>query len=90
MGPYRKVLFPTDFSQNSAHAFAHAVRLTKFDQGELIIQHVVSDYFERTPHWITLFDLRELQLHLDLFAEREMAKTLTHGRDEPPNLAVGR
>jgi nucleotide-binding universal stress UspA family protein len=42
----------------------------------LIIQHVVNDYFERTPHWITLFDLRQLQLHLDSFAEQEMAKTL--------------
>jgi nucleotide-binding universal stress UspA family protein len=76
MGPYRKVLFPTDYSRNSKHAFEHAVRLTGFQKGELIIQHVVSDYFERTPHWITLFDLRELQLHLDSFAEQEMAKTL--------------
>jgi len=76
MDPYRKVLFPTDYSRNSEHAFEHAVRLTKFQHGELIIQHVVNDYFERTPHWITLFDLRELQLHLDAFAEQEMAKTL--------------
>jgi nucleotide-binding universal stress UspA family protein len=37
---------------------------------------VVSDYFERTPHWITLFDVRQLQLHLDAFAEQEMSKTL--------------
>lgn len=76
MGPYRKVLFPTDYSKNSEHAFEHAVRLTEFQKGELIIQHVVNDYFERTPHWVTLFDLRQLQLHLDAFAEQEMAKTL--------------
>jgi len=76
MGPYRKVLFPTDYSSNSEHALAHAVRLTEFQNGELIIQHVVNDYFERTPHWITLFDLRQLQLHLDAFAEQEMSKTL--------------
>jgi nucleotide-binding universal stress UspA family protein len=76
MGPYRKVLFPTDYSRNSEHAFEHAIRLTEFQKGELIIQHVVNDYFERTPHWITLFDLRQLQLHLDSFAEQEMAKTL--------------
>jgi nucleotide-binding universal stress UspA family protein len=76
MGPYRKVLFPTDYSKNSQHAFEHAVRLTEFQKGELIIQHVVNDYFERTPHWVTLFDLRQLQLHLDAFAEQEMAKTL--------------
>jgi len=76
MGPYRKVLFPTDYSRNSEHAFAHAVRLTEFQKGELIIQHVVSDYFERTPHWVTLFDLRQLQLHLDAFAQQEMTKTL--------------
>jgi|GEM_PF-2429491 len=76
MGPYRKVLFPTDYSKNSEHAFAHAVRLTEFQKGELIIQHVVNDYFERTPHWVTLFDVRQLQLHLDVFAEQEMTKTL--------------
>jgi nucleotide-binding universal stress UspA family protein len=69
-------LFPTDYSRNSEHAFAHAVRLTEFQKGELIIQHVVSDYFERTPHWVTLFDLRQLQLHLDAFAQQEMTKTL--------------
>ena len=72
MGPYQKVLFPTDYSRNSEHAFAHAVRLTEFQKGELIIQHVVNDYFERTPHWVTLFDVRQLQLHLDAFAEHEM------------------
>jgi len=76
MGPYRRVLFPTDYSKNSEHAFAHAVRLTQFQKGELIIQHVVNDYFERTPHWVTLFDIRQLQLHLDVFAEQEMTKTL--------------
>jgi nucleotide-binding universal stress UspA family protein len=76
MGPYRKVLFPTDYSRNSEHALEHAVRLTEFQNGELIIQHVVNDYFERTPHWITLFDVRQLQLHLDAFAEQEMSKTL--------------
>jgi nucleotide-binding universal stress UspA family protein len=76
MGPYQKVLFPTDYSKNSEHAFAHAVRLTEFQKGELIIQHVVNDYFERTPHWVTLFDLRQLQLHLDAFAEQEMTNTL--------------
>jgi nucleotide-binding universal stress UspA family protein len=76
MGPYQKVLFPTDYSRNSEHAFAHAVRLTEFQKGELIIQHVVNDYFERTPHWVTLFDVRQLHLHLDAFAEQEMTKTL--------------
>ena len=76
MSLYRKVLFPTDYSCNSDHALAHAIRLTNFRDGELIIQHVASDYFDRTPHWISLFDVRELQLHMDSFAQQEMAKTL--------------
>lgn len=74
--PIQKVLFPTDFSENSDHALAHAMRLTNFCKGELIVQHVVNDYFERTPHWTTLFDVRELQMNLDAFAELEMARTL--------------
>jgi nucleotide-binding universal stress UspA family protein len=74
---FRKILFPTDFSPNSHHALAHAVRLTDFHTGELIVQHVVSDYFDRHPHWTTLFDIHELQKHLDAFVDAEMARILS-------------
>jgi nucleotide-binding universal stress UspA family protein len=51
---FKKILFPTDFSTNAAKALAHAIRLADFAEGEVIVQHVVTDYFEKHPHWATL------------------------------------
>ena len=62
---FKKILFPTDFSANADKALAHAVRLAEFDSGEVIVQHVVSDYFEKHPHWATLFDLHEIVNELE-------------------------
>jgi nucleotide-binding universal stress UspA family protein len=76
MAIFKKVLFPTDFSSNSNHALEHAVRMTDFHAGELIVQHVVNNYFEVHPHWTTLFDIHEMQKYMDFYAEEEMAKTL--------------
>jgi nucleotide-binding universal stress UspA family protein len=61
MVAFKRILFPTDFSDNADRALAHAIRLADFDRGEVIVQHVVCDYFEKHPHWATLFDIRELE-----------------------------
>jgi nucleotide-binding universal stress UspA family protein len=42
----------------------------------LIVQHVVSDYFEKHSHWSTLFDVHEFQKYMDVYVEAEMAKSL--------------
>lgn len=68
----KKILFPTDFSTNADRALAHAVRLANFDSGEVIVQHVVDNYFDKHPHWATLFDLHELQKFMDMYAEMNM------------------
>src|ERR1051325_11038109 len=73
---FKKILFPTDFSVNADKALAHAVRLAEFDSGEVIVQHVVSDYFEKHPHWATLFDLHELQKYMDGYVDANMKKLL--------------
>jgi nucleotide-binding universal stress UspA family protein len=70
---FKKILFPTDFSTNADRALAHAVRLANFDSGEVIVQHVVDSYFEKHPHWATLFDLHELQKFMDMYVETNMA-----------------
>ena len=67
---FKKILFPTDFSPNADKALAHAIRLAEFDSGEVIVQHVVGDYFERHSHWATLFDPRELQTYMDGYVRR--------------------
>jgi nucleotide-binding universal stress UspA family protein len=76
MVTFKKILFPTDFSTNANHALEHAVRLADFHKGELIVQHVVNNYFNRHPHWSTLFDITEMQKHMDIFGIDEMTKIL--------------
>jgi nucleotide-binding universal stress UspA family protein len=71
-----KILFPTDFSANANRALLHAIQLADFNKGELIVQHVVSDYFEKHSHWSTLFDIHEFQKYMDCYVESEMAKSL--------------
>ncbi len=73
---FKKILFPTDFSANADKALAHAIRLADFDNGEVIVQHVVGNYFEKHPHWATLFDVRELQKFMDGYLESRMSEIL--------------
>ena len=76
MVAFKKILFPTDFSANADRALAHAIRLADFDGGEVIVQHVVGNYFEKHPHWATLFDLHEMQKYMDGYVDAHMAKIL--------------
>jgi nucleotide-binding universal stress UspA family protein len=69
----KKILFPTDFSANADGALEHAVRLANFNSGEVIVQHVVDSYFEKHPHWATLFDLHELQKFIEMYVEVNMS-----------------
>jgi nucleotide-binding universal stress UspA family protein len=76
MKGFKKILFPTDFSANADRALAHAVRIAGFEGGEVIVQHVVGDYFERHPHWATLFDVHEIQKLMDGYVSARMAEIL--------------
>src|SRR5881296_1699408 len=73
---FKKILFPTDFSTTAGKALAHAIRLADFDGGEVIVQHVVGNYFVKHPHWATLFDVHELQKYMDGYIDAHMMKTL--------------
>lgn len=73
---FKKILFPTDFSPNADKALAHAIRLADFDDGEVIVQHVVGNYFERHPHWSTLFDIHEVQKFMDGYVSAHMTQIL--------------
>src|SRR5215475_10480859 len=80
MVAFKKILFPTDFSTNADRALAHAIRLADFDGGEVIVQHVVSDYFEKHPHWATLFDVHEMQKYMDTYVDSRMKNALAGER----------
>jgi nucleotide-binding universal stress UspA family protein len=72
----KKILFPTDFSPNADKALRHAIRIADIDGGEVIVQHVVGNYFEKHPHWATLFDIHELQKFMDGYVNAHMAEIL--------------
>ena len=76
---FKKILFPTDFSANADKALAHAIRLADFDDGEVIVQHVVTDYFEKHPHLATLFDVHELQKFMEGYVSTQTAELLPKG-----------
>jgi nucleotide-binding universal stress UspA family protein len=76
MTGFKKILFPTDFSANADNALAHASRLAGFEDGEVIVQHVVGNYFEKHPHWATLFDVHEIQKVMDGYVSAKMAEIL--------------
>jgi nucleotide-binding universal stress UspA family protein len=71
MDGFSKILFPTDFSNSANHALENALCLDGVR--EVIVQHVVSTYFEKHPHWSTLFDIHETQKYMDMYVEAEMA-----------------
>jgi len=77
---FSRVLFPTDFSKNANHALENALCLTGVR--EVIVQHVVSSYFEKHPHWSTLFDIHEAQKFMDMYIDTEMAKVATRAQED--------
>jgi nucleotide-binding universal stress UspA family protein len=76
MVAFKKILFPTDFSPNADNALAQAIRLADLADGEVIVQHVVGNYFDKHPHWATLFDVHEMQKHMDGYVKAHMCEIL--------------
>jgi nucleotide-binding universal stress UspA family protein len=72
MAGFAKILFPTDFSQGANHALENAMCLPGVR--EVIVQHVVSTYFEKHTHWTTLFDIHEMQKYMEMYVQTEMEK----------------
>ena len=76
MALFQKMLFPTDFSEGANAALSYALRMGDVNGSELIVQHVVGDYFGRHPHWATLFDVNELEKKLTFHVEHEMERAV--------------
>lgn len=74
MTTFSKILFPTDFSPESRQALEFSLRLLGIEEGEVLVQHVVRDYFQKHSHWTTLFDIHEMQKYMDMFVDTEMGK----------------
>jgi nucleotide-binding universal stress UspA family protein len=81
MPEFKRILFPTDFSANADYALHHALQLIDLHDCEVVVQHVVSSYFEKHPHWATLFDVHEIERHMDAYVSREMERAVPRGLD---------
>jgi nucleotide-binding universal stress UspA family protein len=80
MAGFERILFPTDFSKGADHALENVMCLPGVR--EVIVQHVVSTYFEKHSHWTTLFDIHEMQKYMDMYVETEMAKIVPRKNQE--------
>ena len=80
MSGFSRILFPTDFSTSAAHALENALCLAGVR--EVIVQHVVSTYFEKHPHWSTLFDIHEMQKRMDMYIDAERAKAPRRAQED--------
>lgn len=90
-----KILFPTDFSEHSKHAFTYALSFAKEYGAQLHMLHVVEDvqylanaYMFDVPMMPSFADMEEnRQKEMEEFIEREVAdpsikieKSIRHGR----------
>lgn len=69
-----RILFPTDFSEGSAHALHFAVDLKKHYNAELYILHVVYDISKATGLHVPHISSDEIFKEMNLWATGEMEK----------------
>lgn len=70
----KKVLFPTDFSENSNYAFDYALGLSQKLGARLYILHVIHELIDTTGFYIPNISLDQLQKDLAEGAEKMMGK----------------
>lgn len=74
MEKIEKILFPTDFSDNSNYAFDYALTLAKKFGARLYILHVIHELIDTTGYYIPNISLDQLQGDLLKGAEEMMGK----------------
>lgn len=91
--PFKKILFPTDFSDTSKHALTYAISLAREYRAELLLVHVIDNsldysfaYSGMTPYQAPLqdyySDIRErTQQLLDEIIEKEVDLTTKTGTE---------
>ncbi len=73
---FKRILFPTDFSKDRNMALSEAFHALNFDEREVIVLHVVNNFFGQHAHWASLFDVHQLQKEMDFHVETEIRDAL--------------
>jgi nucleotide-binding universal stress UspA family protein len=74
MEPFDKILFATDFSENSEHAFDHAYALAVKFNARLIIIHVINEPVDLRGFYVPHISFEKLEKEIEEGAEKMMEK----------------
>lgn len=81
----RKIIVPTDFSENAFNALKYASELFKYERSELYILHAYADEVFNTENTITREFLEEYKESVKKKADRELEKVKSRILDLFPN-----
>ena len=82
MKEFRNILFATDFSESSDHAFQYAFSLAKKFQARLLIVHVINEPVDLRGFYVPHISFDKLEEEIEQGAQKMMEKFChTHVRD---------
>ncbi|MFZ6017854.1 MAG: universal stress protein [Nitrospirota bacterium] len=70
----KRILFPTDFSEGSAHALPYAVDMAKHYGARLYIIHVIYDIAKTTGWYVPHVSMDEVYKDMEQAAKKELDK----------------
>lgn len=74
MEQFDKILFATDFSENSEHAFNYALTLAKKFNSRLIVIHVINEPVDLRGFYVPHISFEKLEKEIEEGAEKMMQK----------------
>jgi nucleotide-binding universal stress UspA family protein len=74
MEPFDKILFATDFSENSEHAFGYALTLARKFDARLTIIHVINEPVDLRGFYVPHISFEKLEKEIEEGAEKMMQK----------------
>jgi nucleotide-binding universal stress UspA family protein len=74
MKPFDKILFATDFSENSEHAFDYALTLAREFNSRLTIIHVINEPVDLRGFYVPHISFEKLEKEIEEGAEKMMQK----------------
>ncbi len=74
MKPFDKIIFATDFSENSEHAFGYALTLAKQFSAHLVVIHVINEPVDLRGFYVPHISFETLEKEIEEGAEKMMQK----------------
>lgn len=74
MSPFNTILFATDFSENSDHAFDYAYTLARNFNARLIVIHVINEPVDLRGFYVPHISFEKLEKEIEEGAEKMMDK----------------